>query len=117
MLVQPDNDLETARSYSVRRLPAGRPVDLSGNEARFVRREEYEQRCNLDWLRGALEGRVLSERANFLLWHGRRDEWRPDWPGRDGVHADAALHCHVGERLREVHDRPLGRRIGEQVGA
>ena len=81
------------------RLSARRPVDLAGDEARFVRGEENEQRGDLHRLRGALEVGVPAELAHLLGWQRRWDERRPHGPGRDGVDADGPFIASLERAL------------------
>src|SRR5512146_2703735 len=89
---------------------------LTGDVAGIsVGRKEHVSRCYFFGLRRTLHWRLLSVLRNFLRFLVSYVERRPDWAGRDAVHANAPFDKHLRKRLGKSVDRSFGRRVIQEL--
>lgn len=88
---------------------------LSSDEAGILGSQEDEASSDLGWLTWTAHwrGELLLSRA----WHGRWDEWSPDWSWADGVDTDALGQLLVGQSAGESDDGSLGGGVIEEIWA
>src|SRR5215216_4414768 len=83
----------------------------------YFRREINKSRRDLFGLSRPLHRRVCSKLRYVFRFLVRRIERCPNWSRRNAVHANAALHQVLGQRLRECVNGAFGRRVIEQLFA
>jgi len=100
-----------------RRAATGSAVDFSRDETGVIRRQKHKYLCDLHWLCGSLENRILAEVSDLFRLHRGWDEGRPHWPRCNGIDADAILARELGDTFGKASDACFCRCVGNQVFA